>query len=200
VAGSSYGELVRRHRVAAGLTQEELAARSGLGVRTVSDIERGRIGRPHRSTVDLIARTLDRDDLAYDAIRASLLTKARTPGAAERTPDRDDHPGAPGLRPVLDIFPVAIGHYSDAELASLDVGTRVGRLVDMLAPFGGQHRPWRHPARDRGADAVQRRLREWVSPLLAEPSGQVDQQANPSAGSTVLYWAGHGWSDGTRAA
>ncbi|HXS62508.1 MAG TPA: helix-turn-helix domain-containing protein, partial [Streptosporangiaceae bacterium] len=200
MAGSSYGELVRRHRVAAGLTQEELAARSGLGVRTVSDIERGRIGRPHRSTVDLIARTLDRDDLAYDAIRASLLTKARTPGAAERTPDRDDHPGAPGLRPVLDIFPVAIGHYSDAELASLDVGTRVGRLVDMLAPFGGQHRPWRHPARDRGADAVQRRLREWVSPLLAEPSGQVDQQANPSAGSTVLYWAGHGWSDGTRSA
>ena len=83
VAGG-YGALVRRYRVAAGLTQEELAALSGLGVRTISDIERGRIGRPHRSTVDLIARALDRDDLAYDLVRADLLAKAQVPGLAAR--------------------------------------------------------------------------------------------------------------------
>ena len=41
-----FGELVRGRRVAVGLTQEELAERSGLGVRTISDIERGRIGLP----------------------------------------------------------------------------------------------------------------------------------------------------------
>jgi tetratricopeptide (TPR) repeat protein/transcriptional regulator with XRE-family HTH domain len=52
------GELVRSHRVAAGLTQEELAQRSGLGVRTISDIERGRIGRPHRRSVELLCDAL----------------------------------------------------------------------------------------------------------------------------------------------
>jgi DNA-binding SARP family transcriptional activator len=85
----------------------------------------------------------------------------------------------------VDVFPVAIGHYADADLIDLDVQTPVGRLVELLAPFGGRHRPWEHPARDRGADAVQRRLREWTG---------------SPAGSSVLYWAGHGWSDGTRTA
>jgi DNA-binding SARP family transcriptional activator len=89
------------------------------------------------------------------------------------------------MRPAVDVFPVAIGYYADAALADLDVEAPVGRLIDVLAPFGGRHRPWRHPARDRGADAVQRRLREWP---------------DPQPGCSVLYWAGHGWSDGTRAA
>jgi hypothetical protein len=34
------GELLRSRRVTAGLTQEELAERSGLGVRTISHSER----------------------------------------------------------------------------------------------------------------------------------------------------------------
>ena len=84
----------------------------------------------------------------------------------------DDHPLAPvGERSVVDVFPVVIGHYADAGLPDLDVQARVGRLVDVLAPFGGCHRPWRHPARGRGADAVQLRLREWPArwPLREGP-------------------------------
>src|SRR5215472_13734429 len=53
-----FGELVRSQRIATGLTQEELAERSGLGVRTISDIERGRIGRPHRRSVELLCGAL----------------------------------------------------------------------------------------------------------------------------------------------
>jgi predicted ATPase len=45
-------------RRAAGLTQEELAARAGLGVRTVRELERGRVGRPQRGTVNLLADAL----------------------------------------------------------------------------------------------------------------------------------------------
>jgi hypothetical protein len=106
------------------------------------------------------------------------------------------------IRPVVDVFPVAIGCYADAGLGDLDVETPVGRLVDLLAPFGGRCRPWRHPARDRGADAVQRRLREWPGPqpVMAGPGELDDRGVNPSAGSSVLYWAGHGWSDGIRTA
>lgn len=67
-----YGEVVRGYRVAAGLTQEELAALSGLDVRTISDIERGRTTRPHRSSADLLARALNRDDLAWKPVAARL--------------------------------------------------------------------------------------------------------------------------------
>jgi transcriptional regulator with XRE-family HTH domain len=57
-AADRFGELVRGRRAAAGLTQEELAQLSGLGVRTISDIERGRIGRPHRRSLDLLCDAL----------------------------------------------------------------------------------------------------------------------------------------------
>jgi tetratricopeptide (TPR) repeat protein/transcriptional regulator with XRE-family HTH domain len=60
VAGhvAGFGEQVRRHRVAAHLTQEELAERTGLSVRAISDIERGRTVRPHDSSVSVLASTL----------------------------------------------------------------------------------------------------------------------------------------------
>jgi transcriptional regulator with XRE-family HTH domain len=52
------GPLLRDWRRAAGLTQEELADRSGLSVRAISDLERGRSTRPHRRSVALIADAL----------------------------------------------------------------------------------------------------------------------------------------------
>jgi transcriptional regulator with XRE-family HTH domain len=36
-----FGEILRRERVAQGLTQEELAERSDVGIRYLSDLERG---------------------------------------------------------------------------------------------------------------------------------------------------------------
>ncbi|HEY6313857.1 MAG TPA: tetratricopeptide repeat protein [Streptosporangiaceae bacterium] len=56
--GGSFGEQLRRDRVAAGLTQEELAEASGLSVRAISDMERGRTCRPRLSTLRQIARAL----------------------------------------------------------------------------------------------------------------------------------------------
>jgi transcriptional regulator with XRE-family HTH domain len=53
------GERLRRQRVAAGLTQEDLARRSGLSVRAISDMERGRTRRPRRSTLSQIFSALD---------------------------------------------------------------------------------------------------------------------------------------------
>jgi DNA-binding SARP family transcriptional activator len=106
------------------------------------------------------------------------------------------------MRPAVDVFPVAIGFYADADLADLDVEAPIGRLVDLLAPFGGRHRPWGHPARDRGADAVQRRLREWPGPQPpVGGAGELDgSAADLATGCSVLYWAGHGWSGGTHTA
>jgi predicted transcriptional regulator len=44
--GSVFGDLLRDHRLAAGLTQEELAGLCGLSIRAVADMERGRTASP----------------------------------------------------------------------------------------------------------------------------------------------------------
>jgi transcriptional regulator with XRE-family HTH domain len=46
----SFGALLRRHRIAAGLTQEALADRAGLSVRGIADLERGARRYPHFHT------------------------------------------------------------------------------------------------------------------------------------------------------
>ncbi len=53
-----FGELLRRLRVAAGLTQEALAERAGLSARGLSDLERGVHGVPRRDTLDLLITAL----------------------------------------------------------------------------------------------------------------------------------------------
>ncbi len=53
-----FGDVLRRQRRAAGLTQEELAERAGVSPRTIGDIERG-IARSYRhDTVHLLADAL----------------------------------------------------------------------------------------------------------------------------------------------
>ncbi|HEY7850920.1 MAG TPA: helix-turn-helix domain-containing protein, partial [Ktedonobacterales bacterium] len=57
-AGAAFGELLRRQRRAAGLTQEELAARAGLSVRGIADLERGARRTPRRDTIALLVHAL----------------------------------------------------------------------------------------------------------------------------------------------
>lgn len=80
---ATFSELLRRHRLAKGLTQEELAERAGLSVRGLSDLERGLKLRPRKETIALIAKALD---LEADA-RAHLEMVARSsvPLPASRT-------------------------------------------------------------------------------------------------------------------
>jgi transcriptional regulator with XRE-family HTH domain len=53
-----FADLLRRYRLAAGLTQEELAERATLSARAVSDLERGLRTRPQRETIRLLAEAL----------------------------------------------------------------------------------------------------------------------------------------------
>ena len=57
-AYAAFADLLRQHRLAAGLTQEELAERAGLSARGISDLERGARRHPHRETVRLLADAL----------------------------------------------------------------------------------------------------------------------------------------------
>src|SRR5579859_5875798 len=51
------GELLRRYRLAAGLTQEALAERSGLSARSIQHLERGET-RPYRDTLQRLVKAL----------------------------------------------------------------------------------------------------------------------------------------------
>jgi predicted ATPase/transcriptional regulator with XRE-family HTH domain len=69
----SFGELLRDHRRAAGMTQEELAERAGVSPRGISEWERGGTHIPRRDTVTLLVRALGlvgRDREAFEALVA----------------------------------------------------------------------------------------------------------------------------------
>ena len=53
-----FGDLLRRHRTAAALSQEELAERAGVSVRALSDLERGVHRAPRLETVRMLAEAL----------------------------------------------------------------------------------------------------------------------------------------------
>jgi DNA-binding CsgD family transcriptional regulator/transcriptional regulator with XRE-family HTH domain/tetratricopeptide (TPR) repeat protein len=75
-----FGERLRRARLAAGLTQEELAERAGLSVRGISDLERGARRSPRRDTLALLADALQLDEAERERwLRARRIATSNDP-------------------------------------------------------------------------------------------------------------------------
>lgn len=108
-----FGAVLRRHRRAAGLTQEELAERSGLSVRTIANMERGRTGRPRRHSVHRLAEALGLAGQTAEEFRRASRREAQSPA---RVPS--GKPKALSWR-----LPPTIGHFAGraGELATLDL-------------------------------------------------------------------------------
>ena len=126
-----FGELLRRYRLAAGLTQSELAQRAGLSLRGVNALETGERQAPRQRTIALLADALT---LAPED-RAALMAARRPRTASEpillllpaSPPRRDNLPAQ--LTPV-------IGRERElAELAALVRG-RQARLITLTGPGG----------------------------------------------------------------
>ncbi|MFS8101848.1 helix-turn-helix domain-containing protein [Lentzea alba] len=83
---TTFSEFLRFYRRRAVLTQEDLAARTGLSVRTLSDLERGRVQTPQAQTVDLLVTGLALDT----AEAAEFVALARSAEAAQPRPERTD--------------------------------------------------------------------------------------------------------------
>jgi DNA-binding SARP family transcriptional activator/tetratricopeptide (TPR) repeat protein/DNA-binding XRE family transcriptional regulator len=112
---SSAGDLLRRHRLAAGLTQRELASRAGLAVRTIRDIESDRARRPRAASVRRMLAAL-----ALGAGECGEVLTALTDGAS---------PALPRLR-IGVLGPLTVQRNG----VDLDVGPRMVRgLLGLLA-------------------------------------------------------------------
>src|SRR5256885_12720809 len=77
---STFGDMLRRYRTNAKLTQAALAERSGISVQAIGALERGVRRRPYRVTIDMLADALG---LAADE-RAELVFSARATGLASQ--------------------------------------------------------------------------------------------------------------------
>ncbi len=90
--GLAFGDLLRRHRASANVTQEDLADRTGLTPQAIGLLERGERRRPHAYTVQKLAEALGLEgrDLA------EFETAARRPSARRQ---EDGPPAAPFLHP-----------------------------------------------------------------------------------------------------
>src|SRR5262249_51778463 len=82
----SFGALLKRHRGAAGLSQEELAARAGVGVRTISDLERDVARWPYPSTVTLLAEALRLDAAQREALEEAARRPTEAVGQPKSAP------------------------------------------------------------------------------------------------------------------
>ena len=120
---SVLGVLLRDHREAARLTQEELAERAGVSARTISDIERGVRSRAYSDTAVRLSVALG----LRDTDRAAFLEVAR---------GRDLAPGNASAPRVRRPLTTLIGRERELDDVVGALGTRGTRLVTITG-LGG---------------------------------------------------------------
>jgi predicted ATPase/DNA-binding XRE family transcriptional regulator len=145
---SEIGALLRRYRVQAGLTQELLAERAGLGTRTIQGFECGE-RRPRRNTARQLAAALGLTDADREKLEATLqaIPRPRPPVyRVDRIEERASDAPCRDLPAALDGF---VGR--EAEVADVKRQLASARLVTLTgAPGVGKTRL----AREVGAELI----------------------------------------------
>ncbi|MFI5931010.1 ATP-binding protein [Actinoplanes sp. NPDC051494] len=114
--------LLRRNRLAAGLTQEELADLAGVAVRTVRNLELGRVARPRRRTLEQIADRLG-------------LTEADRHRLLDTRPAADD-PADPSGVSLPGALPDFVGRHGPLRRITALAGPGGPRTVVLAGPPG----------------------------------------------------------------
>jgi predicted ATPase/DNA-binding XRE family transcriptional regulator len=189
----AFGELLRRHRIAAGLTQEELAERARISVRAISDLERGVRRAPHKDTLRLLADALN---LGEDD-RALLLETVRETRRAEATPSSTAPTGVFSRDFPVALTPLIGREREEAAIAHLLLRDTV-RLLTLTGPAGiGKTRLATQTAVDHGAcfaNVVFVSLaaiseHSLVLPAIAQALGLHDQADRPAHDQIYDYLA-----------
>lgn len=126
--------LVRRLRVSVGLTQEELAEKAGISVRTVSDIERGLRRSVYRDTAERLAEALDVDE--EDRPDFFALARGRV-GSIRSDPSLSFSDQMRNLFATVPPQPTRlIGREHEVDLLINAFGDRSIRLLTLTGPGG----------------------------------------------------------------
>jgi tetratricopeptide (TPR) repeat protein/transcriptional regulator with XRE-family HTH domain len=209
VQRSDFGALLRRHRTAAGLSQEELAERTGLSADAISLLERGVRRRPYAYTVQKLADALalaPHDRATFEAVarRRDVPSSGQTPMPLRMPPGNASWPlvGRERERALLErhladedvplllfsgepgigktrLLREAVRHGQDAGWTVLEGGCQRGGGQEPYAPLVGALE--RH-IRHLSPAQARLDLREcgWLVRLLPELEG-MDCKAMPSA-------------------
>jgi tetratricopeptide (TPR) repeat protein/DNA-binding XRE family transcriptional regulator len=148
--GTVFGPRLSACRRSAGLTQQELADRSGLSIRAISNLELGRARLPHSSTVHRLADALELQGDSREGFLAAAQrrlgggTAGRAPsGRPARaggepappggSPPRADPGQAPAVVPRQ--LPAAVPHFTGraTELAALNAALQTA----VISAIGG---------------------------------------------------------------
>ena len=130
VAPGSFGDLLRKHRLAAGLTQEAVAERAGLSVNGIHKLERGTT-HPYRDTAQRLVRALrlSPEEEAVFRTLAEPAGRQRRVGTPFPTP---------GLTSVRRDLPAALTSFigREHELAEVRRLLRATRLLTLTGAGG----------------------------------------------------------------
>jgi LuxR family maltose regulon positive regulatory protein len=125
VETADFGTLLRRHRLAAGWTQEELAQRANLSPRAIGSLERGDRHAPYRRTLQQLATALEltgEERSAFDAAGRHVPTNATAQDLSQ------------GVETGADTVPdFQVPHFSRRELDVEDLS----ELLPASSPTGG---------------------------------------------------------------
>ncbi len=127
---SSFGALLKRYRLAAGLTQEALAERASLSARAVSDLERGLKQTPRRDTVALLTQALGLEPPERAALEETVPRRRGPPTPLAHSVETPAMPSLPvPLTPLIgrEHEVAAVAHLFHAEGA---------RLLTLTGPGG----------------------------------------------------------------
>jgi predicted ATPase/transcriptional regulator with XRE-family HTH domain len=121
----TFADLLRYHRLAAGLSQEALAERSEVSLQAISLLERGRRHGPRRQTVLALAEALG---------LAAAPTAALDSAARRRRRPRPEPPPRPaGLPPTAGAL---LGRATDLAVLPFLLRQTDGRLLTLVGPAG----------------------------------------------------------------
>lgn len=109
-----FGTRLRSCRQSSGMSQQELAERSGLSVRAISDLERGRTRFPYQ---DSLGRLADALGLRGQARSEFTAAAGRRLGTTEAATARRDQTGSRPPEPAAIGEPVAIEELARAQRA-----------------------------------------------------------------------------------
>ncbi len=129
-APTKFGDILRRYRERAGLSQEELAERAGLSAAAISALERGIRNQPHPTTLRRLADALglserDRHELLSkrNAAKSAAPTPLPPPGVLQ-FPARGNlraAPHAPVAEPSATNLPAEVNRFVGRREALADV-------------------------------------------------------------------------------